>query len=75
MTAMNLSFRLIRLWHAYERDGRNLKSAIATYGRNAPATIMRGSVVKAALEAYFAELEKHVDQEQNIYQPRPRDAA
>jgi hypothetical protein len=65
----------MRLWHDYEREGRSLKSAIATYGRNAPATIMRGSVVKAALEAYFAELEKHVDEEPDIYRPPPREGA
>jgi hypothetical protein len=64
---VKLSFRLIRLWQDYERDTRNLKSAIATYGRNAPVTVMRASVVKSKLEAYFAELEKHVDQEPNIY--------
>jgi hypothetical protein len=70
-----LSFRLMRLWQDYERDARSLRSAIDLYGRNAPATLMRGSVVKAALEAYFAELEKHVDQEPDIYRPRPREGA
>lgn len=72
---MNLSFRLLRLWQDYEREGRSLKSAIATYGRNAQATLMRGSVVKPVLEAYFAELEKHVDREPDIYRPRPREGA
>ena len=72
---MNLSFRLMRLWHEYEREGRSLKSAIDLYGRNAPASTMRGSVVKSALEAYFAELEKHVDQEPDIYRPRARERA
>ena len=72
---MNLSFRLMRLWHEYEREGRSLKSAIDLYGRNAPATIMRGSVVKSMLDAYFVELEKHVDEEPDIYRPRPREGA
>jgi hypothetical protein len=72
---VNLSFRLIRLWQDYEREGRSLKSAIATYGRNAPATLMRGSVVKSMLEAYFTELEKHVDEDPDIYRPRPREGA
>jgi len=72
---MTLSYRLLRLWQDYEREGRGLKSAIATYGRNAQATLMRGGVVKAALEAYFVELEKHVDQEPDIYKPRPREGA
>jgi hypothetical protein len=72
---MTLPYRLLRLWHAYERHARDLRSVIATCGPNAPATIMRGGVVKAAQDAYFAELEKHVDQEPDIYKPRPKEGA
>jgi hypothetical protein len=72
---MTLSYRLLRLWNDYCSEYRRVISVIATYGRNAQATLMRGSVVKAALEAYFVELEKHVDQEPDIYRPGPREGA
>jgi hypothetical protein len=36
---------------------------------------MIGSVVKSMLEAYFTELEKHVDEDPDIYRSRPREGA
>jgi hypothetical protein len=70
-----LSYRLINLWRQYMLEASNWLSARETYGRSSPASVTRASIVKDTLHAYFQELEKHVDQEPDIFKPRPKEGA
>jgi hypothetical protein len=70
-----LSVRLLRLWRDYSAAFQRALDMMSLYGRNSPTVIMQESVAKSTLNAYFDELEKHVDQEPDIYRPRPREGA
>jgi hypothetical protein len=70
-----LSYRLLNLADAYLRELGRLIDMSEAYGRSAPSAAMQGSAVKSVQVAYFDEIEKHVDQEPNIYKPSPKEAA
>jgi hypothetical protein len=71
----SLSYRLLRLHDAYLRELGRLLDYGAAYGRKSPAEVMQKTVAASAQDAFFDELEKHVDQEPDIYRPRPREGA
>ena len=58
---LKLSDRLIHLWREYGGEYQRVLAAKSLYGRNSPAAVMRESIAKSALDAYFDELEKHVE--------------
>ena len=70
-----LTDRLFRLWRVYCIEIHRWRIARTTYGCNSPAATMQESVARSVLEAYFDELEKHIDQEPEMYRPIPREDA
>jgi hypothetical protein len=75
-TMLKLSDRLIRLWSEYRAEYQRVLAAKASYGRNSPAAVMRESIAKSVLDAYFDELEKHVEAwSKFVSRPRPQEGA
>jgi hypothetical protein len=70
-----LSHRLLRLHDAYLRELGRLLDYGAAYGRKSPTEVMQKTVVASAQDAFFDELEKHVDQEPDIYKRPPKESA
>jgi hypothetical protein len=70
---LTLSEGLIRLWSEYRAEYGRVLAAKASYGRNSPAAVMRESIAKSVLDAYFDELERHVEAWAQFASQRPEE--